>query len=160
VYAGLALIVAIALVTGCSKGGGADLTDATSSGAKVDLDVLAQVNEDCLQYLVTTREDGIQVWHSDYPNFYLIDTKTGKLVKDEKGQPMAYGVLFRQAREIMARHPELESTTTWGVRLTRYEQLSKDGKELSRSEPKIIDKDFDLGELIKKDRETRTQLGG
>jgi hypothetical protein len=155
---GLSLLLAGVLVGGCSKGSGVDLTASPASAEKSSLERFSTMNEDCLQYLAETRADGIEVWNADYPYFYLVEASTGRYALDASGKRFADGVLYHQARELMNAHPELESHTQWGVLIMRVQQMSKDGKELSRSEPQKIET-FDLDELFKKDAETRNAAG-
>lgn len=155
---GLVLLAAL-LIGGCTNGGSMSITSAASPTERVNLAALASMNEDCLQYLVETRGDGTELWYADYPYFYLMDAGTEKATLDDKGRPLADALLYRQAVAFMARHPGLEGRTAWGVRLARYEQLVRDGKELSRSEVKWVE-EFDLDELRRKDAETRKSVSG
>ena len=155
---GFALLAACALLAGCSKGDAMSAAPAAPE-EKTSLEACSAMSDDCLQYLVETRSDGIEVWHADYPWFYLIRTDANKYALDKDGKPYAAGVLYHQARAIMDAHPELESGTRWSVLIMRTVQMSKDGKELSRSEPQKIE-EFDLAELFRKDAESRKRVSG
>lgn len=156
---GFALLAACALLAGCSKGDAMSAAAPAAPEERTSLEAFSAMNEDCLQYLVETRTDGIEVWNADYPWFYLEKADENKFALDKDGKPYAAGVLYHQARAIMDAHPELEKSTRWGVLIMRTVQMSKNGKELSRSEPQKIT-EFDLDELFRKDAETRKSVSG
>jgi len=139
-----------ALLGGCGRGEHGSMSSMASPAAKSSLAALVAASRDCLQYPVERRADGSELWYADYPYFWLRDTKSDKAMMDADGKPLAQGLLASQAVTFMAEHPELESRSYWIMRLARYEQVAKDGKQLERGEPAWLD-DFELDSLLAKD---------
>ena len=113
----------------------------------VPSDAIAQVRGDELRYPIETRADGGEVWNVDAIHFWLVDGTTHELVLGPDGKPLASGLLQSQAANFMTRHPEIENTTAWAVRVTRSVQVVRRGKVIERERDAIVE-EFDLDSLV------------
>jgi hypothetical protein len=143
-----------ASLTACTKGGGGALSAVASPATGATLDKLVAASRDCLQYPIETRADGTVVWNADYFYFDLFDAKSHKPAVDAAGKPLAAALFPSQAVEFMRKNPGLESSTDWGVRISRQVQEVKDGKATLRPGATIV-YDFNIDSLLALDANAR-----
>ena len=150
----LSVLSLVPCLAGCGSGGRPSLVAAAAPTSGAAIEQLTAAMKNCLQYQVDTRADGTQLWNADYVYFYLLDKKTSRPWLGPEGKPIGQRLLASEAKEFMARNPELEARTDWGMRLARQVQEVKGDRVTTRPDVSWID-DFDVDSLIAKDAAAR-----